>query len=160
MTASAERADAKRLGIERYAPSDIEELMAIEVRSFTAPWSRSSYEDLAPLESIDIWVARSGSEMAGYMLLQHIGDEMELHTLAAKPEMRRCGVARALLNHMLAEADRLGVLRIYLQVRPSNAPARSLYDSFGFKPIGLRRNYYKDDNEDALVLKLELKAQS
>lgn len=157
--ASAEMATQRQLKVERYSPSDIDELMAIELRSFTAPWSKDSYEELAPLESIDIWVARAGAEMVGYMLLQHIGDEMELHTLAAKPEMRRRGVARTLLTHMIGEAKRLGIARIFLQVRPSNAPARSLYDAFGFRPVGLRRRYYKDNDEDALVLKLEIGAQ-
>lgn len=156
MNAAADRALGEELRIERYAPSDIDELMAIELRSFTAPWSRESYEELAPLESIDIWVARAGDALAGYMLLQHVGEEMELHTLATRPELRRAGVARGLLTHMVAEARRLGSTRIFLQVRPSNAPARALYDSLGFRPIGLRRKYYKDNDEDALVLKLEV----
>ena len=154
----AEEANGRAVTIERYAPRDIDELMAIEVRSFSAPWSRESYEELWPLESVDIWVARLGGGLVGYMLLQHIGEEMELHTLATSPEMRRRGVARKLLGHMIDEAKRLGVLRIFLQVRPSNAPARALYASLGFLPVGLRRKYYKDDDEDALVLKLEIEA--
>ena len=160
MSAAADRARGEELSIDRYAPSDIDELMAIELRSFTAPWSRESYEELAPLESIDIWVARANGLLAGYMLLQHVGEEMELHTLATKPELRRSGVARALLTHMIAEARRLGSTRIFLQVRPSNAPARALYDAFGFRPIGLRRRYYKDNDEDAFVLKLEVPPES
>jgi len=158
VSSPAEEASGCAVTIERYAPKDIDELMAIEVRSFSAPWSRESYEELWPLESVDIWVARDGGKLAGYMLLQHIGEEMELHTLATAPEMRRRGVARRLLTHMMDEARRMGVLRIFLQVRPSNAPARALYASLGFLPVGLRRKYYKDDDEDALVLKLEIGA--
>lgn len=142
--------------IERYVPADLDALMEIENEAFSAPWTRQSYEDLAPLESVDIWVAREGEALVGYMLLQHIGEEMELHTLAVKADRRRCGIARDLLLHMIAEAGRLGITRIYLQVRPSNAPARALYTSLGFRVIGLRHQYYQDNAENALVMRLEL----
>lgn len=140
--------------IERYGPLDLDAIMEIEVASFTAPWSRSSYEELAPLDSVDIWVARAGGRLVGYMLFQHVGSEMELHTLAVAPDMRRRGIAKRLLETMSSEAARLDVKDIFLQVRPTNGAARALYGAMGFKEVGLRRAYYKDDGEDALVLKL------
>lgn len=142
--------------IERYAPSDLDRIMEIELVSFTVPWSRESYEELSPLESIDFWVAKSGREVVGYTLFQHIMEEMELHTFAVDVNWRRRGVGRKLLNHMIGEAKKKGVLRIFLQVRPSNMNARVLYESLGFKPIGLRPNYYRDDGEAAIVMKLDL----
>lgn len=157
MSRAFANADGPALCIEPYGPGDLDALMEIENRAFTAPWSRQSYEELWPLESVDIWVARRGKELVGYMLLQHIGEEMELHTLGVRPELLRQGIARGLMEHMISEARRLGIRRIFLQVRPSNAPARSLYDAFGFKAVGVRHGYYRDDNEDALVLRLELK---
>lgn len=144
------------LRIERYDPVDLDSIMSIELASFSAPWSRESYQELAPLESIDIWIIKDSDELIGYMLLQHVSNEMELHTLAIKPNRRRSGVARILLNYMIDEARRLNVSKIFLQVRPSNIPARSLYNSFGFKLIGIRRRYYQDNDEDALVMRLDV----
>jgi len=134
----------------------MDELMEIENRSFTLPWSRSSYEELWPLDSIEVWIAKIGSEMVGYYLVQKVGDEAELHTFAVKPEHRRCGIGQMLLDHMMGRARKKGTLFIYLQVRPSNAPARALYDKLGFKPVGVRKRYYRDNDEDALVLRLKL----
>lgn len=156
MSTASAKERTPSLRIEPYAQADLDGLMEIENLSFTAPWSRQSYEELWPLESVDIWVARHGTELVGYMLFQHIGEEMELHTLGVRPERRRQGIARRLIEHMIAEARRLGVRRIFLQVRPSNEAARALYGVFGFKVIGLRHGYYRDNNEDALVLRLEL----
>ena len=148
--------DLRDLCIVRYDPKDLEQIMEIENSSFAAPWTKQSYEELAPLDTISFWEAKIGDEVAGYMLFQHIGGEMELHTFAVAPNFRRVGIARKLLRHMISEARVLEVRRIFLQVRPSNAPARALYDSLGFKSIGVRRKYYRDDGEDALVMKLDL----
>ncbi len=156
MTAGAVRVREERIDILRFEPGDMDELMEIENRSFSLPWSRSSYEELWPLDSIEIWIAKAGSEMLGYYLIQSVGDEAELHTFAVKPEHRRRGIGRMLLDHMMGKAREKGARNIYLQVRPSNAPARALYDKLGFKPVGLRKRYYRDNDEDALVMRLEL----
>lgn len=156
MSSAPDKGGGPALRIERYEPADLDALMEIENLSFSAPWSRQSYEELWPLESVDIWVARLGTAFVGYMLVQHIGEEMELHTLGVRPEERRQGIARSLLEHMVGEARRLGVRRVFLQVRPSNAPARALYEAFGFRVVGVRHGYYRDNNEDALVLRLEI----
>lgn len=142
--------------IARFEHGDLDEIMRIELDSFTAPWSRQSYEELEPLESIDFFVAKKNGTVAGYILLQHIYEEMELHTLAVAKDLRYQGIARKLLNYMIEEARKMGVISIFLQVRPSNSAARPLYESLGFKPIGLRPNYYRDDGEAAIVMKLEI----
>lgn len=130
--------------------------MEIENASFTLPWARQSYEDLWPLPGISIWVGRLKHELVGYMLLQHVAEDLELHTFAVKPDCRRKGVGRRLLDHMLHEAQRLNVKRIFLQVRPSNTPARTLYESLGFTVVGRRPRYYRDNDEDAFVMRLLL----
>ncbi|MFH0800499.1 MAG: ribosomal protein S18-alanine N-acetyltransferase [Pseudomonadota bacterium] len=140
-----------------YDPADLDEMMEIENLSFTAPWSRNSYEELSPLDTIHIWIAKLKKRVVGYMLFQNLGEDIELHTLAVAPALRRKGIARKLMDHMIAEGRRFGIKRIFLQVRPSNASARPFYEDLGFKPIGLRRAYYRDDGEDAMVMKLELK---
>ncbi len=156
MTAGVSREEEPAVRIDPFDPSDLDELMEIENRSFTLPWSRESYEELWPLDSIRIWVARSGDELVGYYLLQSVGEESELHTFAVKPEFRRRGIGRMLLDHMIEQAKGRGTTRVFLQVRPSNTPARTLYGSLGFSAVGVRRRYYRDNDEDALVLRLEL----
>lgn len=151
---------AAELSIEPYDPSDLDSIMAIENVSFTAPWSRASYEELAPLDSVNIWVGKIKGELVCYMLCQRVGDEMELHTIAVAPSWRQKGIGRRFMAHMIAEARRVGVSKIYLLVRPSNNAAVSLYKEHGFKGIGVRRAYYRDNGEDALVMRLELKADS
>lgn len=156
MSADAAREKDADVRIEPFDLSDMDELMEIENRSFTLPWSRESYEELWPLDTINIWVARNGSELIGYYLIQFVGDEMELHTFAVKPEHRRRGIGITLLRHMLDQAKGRGIRRIYLQVRPSNDSARSLYNKLGFVAVGMRRGYYRDNGEDAIVMRLEM----
>jgi len=136
--------------------ADLDALMEIEDQSFAVPWSRASYEELWPLPNISIWVAKEAGALVGYYLLQCVGDEAELHTYAVKPESRRRGIGEHLLRHMVEELKRRRVRRVFLQVRPSNAPARALYDKMGFAPVGIRRRYYRDNDEDAFVLRLEI----
>jgi [ribosomal protein S18]-alanine N-acetyltransferase len=142
--------------IEAFDPSDLDSLMEIENRSFTLPWSRGSYEELWPLATIDIRVARAGDELVGYYLVQMVGDEVELHTFAVKPEHRRRRIGERLLTHAIDAAKGRGAQHMFLQVRPSNAPARALYDKMGFIVVGKRRRYYRDNDEDALVMRLTI----
>ena len=144
------------LSIEPYRHSDLDDMMEIENQSFPAPWTRNSYEQLAVLDDVDIWIARLGPELVGYMLLQRSGDDMELHTFAVKPKYRRQGIGAKLLEHMRDQARQKGVIRIHLKVRPSNYEAKALYEKFGFKIMGMWHAYYHDDGEDALVMKMEL----
>lgn len=142
--------------IEPYCPSDLDEIMEIENVSFTAPWPRSSYEELARLDTVNIWVAKIDTKLVAYMLIQHMSDEIELHSIAVAPEFRRQGIARKLIAHMMSEAGRLKIRKIFLQVRPSNSQARQMYEKIGFRSVGIRRSYYRDNGEDALVMRLEI----
>ncbi len=155
MSASGALEDEK-LRIEPFRPEDLDAIMEIENRSFTAPWSRKSYEQLWPQESIDFWVAWQGDGVVSYYLVQTAKFEQELHTFAVKPELRRRGIGRQMMEHMLEKARGRGVEYIYLQVRPSNQEAKELYNSLGFAEIGMRRNYYHNNFEDALVMGLKL----
>ncbi len=127
-------------------------MMEIEVRSFALPWTRQSYEDLAPLDTIRIWVAKQEGAVVGYMLYQFWGEELELHSIAVKPELRGQGIGAELVEHMLVQAAGIGVQRIYLLVRPSNAAALTLYRRYGFELVGVRHKYYSDNNENALIM--------
>lgn len=155
MTAT-EALEGARLRIEPFKPEDLDAIMDIENVSFSAPWSRKSYEELWPQKSIDVWVGWLDGELASYYLVQTMGKDQELHTFAVRPEFRRRGIGRAMMEHMLGISRKMGVKNIYLQVRPSNHEARELYKSLDFVGIGIRRNYYHDNFEDALVMYLDL----
>lgn len=140
------------INIVRFEPDDLDQMMAIEVRAFTAPWSRQSYEDLSYLDSVHIWVAKKDEEVVGYMLYQFWGDELELHNVTVKPELQRQGIGAMLMEHMLTQAGSIGIRRIYLLVRQTNEPALSLYKKYGFAVVGMRRKYYHDNGENALLM--------
>jgi ribosomal-protein-alanine N-acetyltransferase len=100
-------------------------------------------------------VVRGAGRLAGYLCLWEIGHEIHITNLAVHPEWRRQGVARALLDAALGEGRVRGVELAFLEVRPTNAEALSLYESLGFRVIGRRKGYYFDTGEDALLMEAD-----
>src|SRR5687768_484246 len=90
--------------------------------------------------------------VVGFCSFWRLLDELHINNLAVVPEFRRLGVASALLGRVMDDAARFGIRRTMLEVRQSNAPARQLYEKFGFVVAGLRSKYYTNPVEDALVL--------
>ncbi len=136
------------------SPADIDAILAIEEASFTNPWTRAMY--LAELENPDVsycFLAKDpGGAVAGFCSFWRVLDELHINNLAVSPAHRRRGVASALLMHILREGAALGATRATLEVRRSNEQARALYERFGFTVAGVRRGYYTNPREDALVL--------
>jgi ribosomal-protein-alanine N-acetyltransferase len=136
---------------------DLDEVLEIERASFLTPWSRGAFRyELTQNRVARSLVVRLGRELAGYLCLWEIGHEIHITNLAVRPALRRRGVARALLGHVLAGARRDGIELVFLEVRPTNLQAVSLYESFGFRVIGRRKGYYFDTGEDALVMEARL----
>jgi len=152
----SENSSGSELNIVRFDPSQLDEIMKIEAEAFTLPWSRQSYEEVIALDTVEMWVAKSEDEVVGYMLLQRIYEDMELHSFAVKSSWRKRGIGRKMLNKMVELGRGYGVKRVYLLVRSYNLPAKSLYESLGFKAIGVRKNYYQDDGADALVMRMNI----
>jgi [ribosomal protein S18]-alanine N-acetyltransferase len=134
--------------------SDLDEILAIEVASFTSPWTREMY--LAELDNVGVsfcYTARDDSgKILGFCSFWRVRGELHINNLAVAPEHRRRGVATALLGFVLNEAQKLAVRRATLEVRRSNDAARHLYERFGFAAAGVRRAYYSNPVEDAIVL--------
>ena len=132
----------------------IDEVLAIEEASFTNPWTRVMY--LAELENAGVsfcFTAKDSSgRAAGFCSFWRVLDELHINNLAVLPDVRRSGVATALLTHVLAYGAKLGARRATLEVRRSNEAARLLYERFGFTVAGVRHRYYTKPVEDALVL--------
>jgi [ribosomal protein S18]-alanine N-acetyltransferase len=134
--------------------SDLDAILAIEAASFTSPWTREMY--LAELDNVGVsfcYMARDGEgNVLGFCSFWRVLDELHINNLAVAPEYRRRGVATALLMFVLSEAEKLGARRATLEVRRSNEPARHLYERLGFSAAGVRRAYYSNPVEDAIVL--------
>ena len=134
----------------------LDELVELERICFSTPWSRNMLaEELDNACSAFLVAVDANEKVVGYAGLQVVLDEGYIANIAVFPEHRRKGVAGQLLQVFMnfAEANRLAFLT--LEVRASNAPAIALYEKLGFAQVGLRKNYYRNPKEDALILRKE-----
>lgn len=151
---------ARDLQVRTARAADVAQISAIEVASFSDPWSAHAFMSSLQRPEVRMTVAESRPEarravVAGYMVAWFVAGEGEIANVAVHPEWRRRGVGAALLDDILAAARAADVHAMYLEVRASNAAAQALYASRGFLPVGRRRRYYVDPVEDALVLRWE-----
>ena len=135
--------------------SDLSVVMEITRRSLPLPWGEAIWrEELDSPFGLYLVLEEDGA-VSGYIGLKLISDEAHVMTIAVRPERRRRGFARALVQAALADPASAGARCVYLEVRPSNVGARVLYGSLGFVETGLRPAYYGD--EDALLMTLDLR---
>jgi ribosomal-protein-alanine N-acetyltransferase len=139
------------LTIRRLIYADLPHVIAIERRSFPTPWSLAMFVlELSKASGICL-AALDGDELVGYCVCSRYDTVWHLMNIAVDPDRRREGAAAALLMRLFADADAPGE-QYTLEVRPSNAGAITLYESFGFRRAGLRKGYYHDNKEDALIM--------
>lgn len=143
--------------IRRASPADVAALVEIERACFRDPWTASGIRETIQYETARAFLAESGGHAVGYVMARISGEEGEILNLAVLPKSRRKGIARCLLDEALGSIAAAGVKEAYLEVRQSNAEALALYQSHGFRPVGLRPDYYRDPREDALVLRAPLR---
>ena len=137
--------------IRRLIYADLPHVIAIERRSFPTPWSLAMFVlELSKASGICL-AALDGDDLVGYCVCSRYDTVWHLMNVAVDPDRRREGVSTALLQKLFDDADKPGE-QYTLEVRPSNAAAISLYESFGFKRAGLRKGYYHDNKEDALIM--------
>ena len=148
--------------IESMRPGYLDQVLAIERASFKNPWPPASFA--AEIEHPWSWFRVLGpgkktgglSRVDGFIICWVILSDMHLLNLAVLPEYRRKGLAGVLLEDALADFAQLGGGHISLEVRPSNRAAQGLYNSFGFEVVGRRKQYYRKDNEDAIIMALDV----
>jgi ribosomal-protein-alanine N-acetyltransferase len=135
-------------------PSDLAAVEALQRRSFTNPWGAEAIKwELENTDVARLYVMRDpAGVLAAYCACWIVFDELHINSLAVDETFRRRGLARRLLQHVLAEARRSGAKSATLEVRQSNHAARLLYEGLGFHVEGVRRDYYQDPREDALIL--------
>lgn len=138
--------------LRNMTPPDASKVAAIERGIFSDPWSESFFQDLLGRAATWARVAERGGAIAGYAVTVVHGVEADLENIAVVPAQRRAGVAVALLEDGMREAAGRGARRLSLEVRVSNDAAQALYRAYGFRLAGLRRGYYRQPDEDALVM--------
>jgi ribosomal-protein-alanine N-acetyltransferase len=136
---------------------DVGQLIELEQSVYPFPWSEQIFRDCLRV-GYDCWVVDAASRVRGYGVMSMGAGECHILNLCVGAELRRRGVGRALLSLLLARARRAGMLHAFLEVRPSNTVAISMYEALGFERIGLRRGYYQahGGREDALVYRRAL----
>ena len=141
--------------IRKMTPDDLEEIMAIEEVSFDNPWQEEMFEAEMAGPISDALSVEIDGLYAGYITYRVILDEGHLMNVAIHPDFQKRGYGRRLVQHFLDDCRERGVVVVYLEVRPSNVPARILYRRFGFRKTGARKKYY-ENGEDALLMELTL----
>ena len=133
----------------------VSQVAALEAICFRDPWSENSVasELTNPLSA---WlVALDGERVAGYVGSQSVMGESDMMNVAVHPDYRRQGIAEKLVLELVEALKEKGNHCLTLEVRASNEPAKALYEKLGFQQIGLRKNYYRNPKEDALILRKE-----
>ena len=136
--------------------ADVPAVAALEASSFSTPWHPDTFRRLLERPGAELWVTEEDGGVVAYAVLWCILDEGELANIAVLPAVRGRGVGGRLLDHLVDVARDRGVRRLFLEVRESNAAARGLYETRGFREVGRRRAYYDKPREDARVLALDL----
>jgi len=133
--------------------SDLDAVLEIERSSFEQPYSREILAQELKIKAAHMRVATYRRKVIGYIDFWLVHDEMELISIAVSPDFKRRGVGEGLMHEMIRFAYQNEARFIYLDVRRSNEPAQQLYEKFGFAKAGVRRRYYSDNQEDAIIMK-------
>ena len=146
------REDDVPITMRRLGLGDLPAVEGVEQRSYITPWSRTMFSGEISRPGSRCYGAFERKVLAGYLIVARYTDAWHVMNVAVDEPFRRRGVARLMLETMLRETDVDGTRGHTLEVRVSNVSAIRLYESLGFRPAGMRRGYYTDDREDALIM--------
>lgn len=148
-----EQPEAPDLEITRMRRRHLRGVMAIERQVYPRPWSPSLFvSEMTSGRNRAYLVALQARAVIGYGGLVSYGDEAHVTTIAVDPEHHRRKIGTRLLYELIAEARNLDATAVSLEVRVTNWGAQRMYARFGFRPVGVRKNYYQETNEDAVVM--------
>lgn len=149
--------------IREATASDLETMFEVQAACRDAPqWSPAHYEEMLSGKASGgrqrkAFVAERDGKLMGYAVASAVADEAELESVAVLPAARRQGLAWALCSASLAWAARAGASEMWLEVRSASEGAQALYRQLGFVPMGIRRRYYADPEDDAALMKASLR---
>ncbi len=133
--------------------NDIDGVLKVEESCFAIAWNRADFEREMNENKLAVYfVAKDGEKIVGYAGMWHVVTEGQITNVAVLEEYRGQKVGSLLMEALIKTAEEREMIGITLEVKISNYPAQKLYTKYGFKPEGFRKNYYKDTNEDAVVM--------
>jgi ribosomal-protein-alanine N-acetyltransferase len=142
-----------QLEITRMRRRHLRGVMAIERQVYPRPWSPNLFlAEMSELRNRSYLVAKMGRDVVGYGGIMCYGEEAHVTTIAVDPAWHRRKIGTRLLYELIQEGLRMGARAVSLEVRVSNWGAQRLYSRFGFRPVGIRKNYYQETGEDAVVM--------
>jgi ribosomal-protein-alanine N-acetyltransferase len=146
------------MSIDRMGPGDIDAVLEIERQSFRPVWSRQAISEELARAWARLDVVRDGplGQVVAFANYWLVADELQILNIATDPHQRRLGHGTSLLAHMIEVARAHPCRVISLEVRRSNETAQRLYQRFSFRSVGVRPNYYSEDQEDAILMLLDL----
>jgi len=145
-----------KIFIRKMTLEDVPFVVELDQKSFSLPWPERSFRfELTDNPASRCWVANLDGKVVGMIVVWLIVDEAHIATIATHPDFRRQGVAKRLLAHALRNMIDEGARSSFLEVRESNTPAQEMYRKFGYVEMGRRRRYYKDNDEDAILMNLD-----
>lgn len=147
---------AQELIIEKMGLDNISQILEIEKISFPTPWHSYIFElELKKPRTLQL-VSKFGDQVTGYIISWMMYDEIHILNVAVHPDFRRKGIARKLLSDVIEYFYPRGARSVILEVRMNNKAAQNLYESMGFRTLRIRKKYYTDTGEDAIVMYLDL----
>jgi len=136
--------------------ADVPKILEIERVSFSTPWSETAFlKEIYNPYSINR-IAVLEDKIAGYICINYLFGEAHILNLAVHPDLRRRGIATALVKKVLDELKERGCKSLFLEVRVTNDAAMLFYERFGFRPVGFRKDYYTYPREDAVLMVLDM----
>jgi ribosomal-protein-alanine N-acetyltransferase len=140
---------------------DVHQVHHLDQVCFSLPWPENSFayeveHNRVSRPYVVEWTSPEGDKcIAAAMVCWQVMDEVQVATIAVRPDFQRQGLARWLLAYGLLQAEKEGADHAFLEVRAGNCPAQALYRKFGFEVVSERKRYYRDNNEDALLMMLD-----
>lgn len=152
--------DKQMTEIRNATVNELDFCTELETNTFSEPWSKNAFLQCIDSEDSYFNIAFINNKPVGYYVAGNICNEINLYTIAVSPEHRKCGIGKAMLQHLIQSAKKDDAYFIGLEVRESNTYAIRLYESEGFICNGKRKNFYKKPTEDALLYTLYFKEEN
>lgn len=148
---------SSNVNIRRMQINDIQQVVNIEKLCFAIPWTYNAFnQELRENKLAVYFVAENDDQIVGFGGAWHVVDEFHITNIAVNPSCRGLGIGRDIVEELIKDAYEKNISRITLEVRKSNLIAQGLYKDLGFKLGGIRKEYYDDNREDALIMWKEL----
>lgn len=142
--------------IRKMTLEDVPGVIELDQKSFSLPWPERSFRfELSANPASRSWVAELDGKIVGMIVVWLVLEEAHVATLATHPDYRRQGIGTKILSHALLHLMEEGAHSSFLEVRESNLSAQNMYRKFGYETTGRRPRYYKDNNEDAILMNLD-----